>query len=270
MHSYYSDGELSPAELIQKYWKLKINHASLTDHDTVAGIEEAMVVAGEFGIQFFPGVELSCMHNGRGFHILGLGIDHQNKILLDELDYFRKLRIERAAKIVKKLEEYDWEVDNSILSKTNGIITRIETAKAVRNRTMPANEFFSKWLGKNCPCFVKMERMTVEKAIELVHMAGGKAIWAHPAKTLEKDLWFLPQIAKEFKALGLDGLEVFYSEHNKTQTKIAYEAALKYVYIMTAGSDFHWLKGLRKLGGYNLYGLKFNPEEIINSLSDRG
>ncbi|MCK4891656.1 MAG: PHP domain-containing protein [Candidatus Pacebacteria bacterium] len=270
MHSLYSDGELSPAELILECWKQRINCAALTDHDTVEGVEEFMIAAKEFSIQSFSGVELSCIHNGRGFHILGFGIDHQNNILLDELDYFRKLRRERATEIVKKLKACNWEVDDSILNKASGAITRIEIAKAVENRTIPANEFFNKWLGKNCPCFVKIERMAVEKAIELIHEAGGKAIWAHPAKTLEKDLGLLPRIAIEFKALGLDGLEVFYSEYNEAQTKIVHEVALRYDYIMTAGSDFHWVKGLCKLGGYNLYGLKFDPEEIVNSLQDRG
>ncbi|MCK4524826.1 MAG: PHP domain-containing protein [Candidatus Andersenbacteria bacterium] len=270
IHSPYSDGELFPAEIMRVCCKQGLNCVALTDHDTVAGSEEAMIAAGEFGIQFFPGVELSCMYNRRGFHILGLGIDHRNKILLDELDYFKKLRVERAVEIVEKLEEHGWKVDRSILNKAIGVTTRIEIAKAVKDRTIPANEFFNEWLGKNCPCFVKIERMAVEKAIELIHEAGGKAIWAHPAKTLEKDLGLLPRIAIEFKALGLDGLEVFYSEYNEAQTKIVHEVALRYDYIMTAGSDFHWVKGLRKLGGYNLYGLKFDPEEIVNSLQDRG
>ena len=270
MHSCYSDGELSPTELMQECWKRKIDCVALTDHDTVEGIKEAIAAAGEFDIQFFPGVEISCIYNGRGFHILGSGIDHQNRILLDELEYFKKLRAERAVIIVEKLEEHNWKVDRSILNKAIGAITRIEIAKAVRNRTIPPGEFFDEWLGKNCPCFVKMERMAVEKAIRLIHIAGGKAILAHPAKTLEKDLGLLPRIVKEFKALGLDGLEVFYSEYSETQTKIVHGLALEHGLLMSAGSDFHRVNSLRELGGYDLYGLKFNPEEIINSLSDRG
>ena len=269
MHSLYSDGELSPAELILECWKQRINCAALTDHDTVEGVEEFMIAAKEFSIQSFSGVELSCIHNGRGFHILGFGIDHQNNILLDELDYFRKLRRERATEIVKKLKACNWEVDDSILNKAIGAITRIEIVKAVRNKTIPADEFFDKWLGKNRPCFVKMERMAIKDAIKLIHQAGGISVWAHSAKTLKKDLELLPQIVEEFKSFGLDGLEVFYSEYDEEQTRIVYELALKYKLFMSAGSDFHWPSGLRKLGGYNLYGLKFNPEEIIN-ISDRG
>lgn len=75
---------------------------------------------------------------------------------------------------------------------------------------------------------------------------------------------------KEFKVLGLDGLEVFYSEYNETQTRIARNLALEHGLLMSAGSDFHRVNGFRELGGYSLYGLEFNPEEIINSLSDRG
>ncbi|MCK4592283.1 PHP domain-containing protein [Candidatus Parcubacteria bacterium] len=270
MHSCYSDGELSPAELMRECCKRKINYAALTDHDTVDGVGEAIAAAGEFDIQFFPGVELSCIYNGRGFHILGLGIDHRDPVLLDKLDYFKGVRAERAVKIIKKLEEYGWNVDNSVLGKKDGIITRMEIAEAVKDKAISADIFFDKWLGKNRPCFVKRERMTVKEAIRLIHIAGGKAIWAHSAKTLEKDLGLLPRIVKEFKALGLDGLEVFYSEYSETQTKIVHGLALEHGLLMSAGSDFHWVNGLRELGGYDLYGLKFNPEEIINSLSDRG
>lgn len=269
MHSCRSDGELSPAELMQKCLEQGIDHAFLTDHDTVDGVEEAMIACQKLNIGFSAGIELSSVHR-RGFHILGLGVDHQNEILLDELDRSRDFRLERARKIILKLEKYGWKVDNSILSKTNGIVTRGEVAEAVKDKAMSANEFFYKWLCKDCPCFVGLERITVKKAIELIHEAGGIAILAHPAKTLEKDLDSLPQIVREFKALGLDGLEVFYSEYNEMQTKMMYALALKYKYLMTHGSDFHRDNSLRELGKCNLYGLKFYPEKVINSLPDRG
>lgn len=270
IHSNRSDGDLSPAKLMQECLEQEIDHVFLTDHDTVSGTEEAIIACQKLNIGSSAGIELSSVHNERGFHILGLGIDHQNKILLDELDRFRNFRLERAEKIILELEKYGWKVDNSVLNKIDGIVTRGEVAEAVKDKAMPADEFFYKWLCKDCPCFVGLERITVKKAIELIHEAGGIAVLAHSAKTLEKDLNLLPQIVKEFKILGLDGLEVFYSEYNEMQTKMMYALALEYKYLMTYGSDFHRHNSLRELGKCDLYGLKFDPEKVMNSLSNRG
>ena len=270
MHSNRSDGDLSPTELMRKCREQGVDYPILTDHDTVAGTEEAIITAERLNIRSSAGIELSSVHKGRGFHILGLGINYQNKILLDELDRSRGFRLKRAEKIILELEKYGWKVDNSILNKANGIVTRGEVAEAVKDKAMSANEFFYKWLCKDCPCFVGLERIDAKKAIELIHETGGIAILAHPAKTMEKDLKLLPQIVREFKALGLDGLEVFYSEYNEMQTKIMYALALKYKYLMTHGSDFHRDNSLRELGKCNLYGLKFYPEKVIDSLPSRG
>ena len=270
MHSCRSDGELSPAELMQMCFEQRIDYAFLTDHDTIAGTEEAMIACQKLNIGFSAGIELSSVHNEQGFHMLGLGINHQNEILLSGLDRSRNFRLERAERTILKLEEYGWKIDNSILNKADGVVTRGEIAEAVKNSVMPADEFFYKWLCKGCPCFVGMERVTAKKAIELIHEAGGTAILAHPAKTLEKNLEFLPQIVKEFKTFGLDGLETFYSEYNEMQTKMVYDLTVEHKLIRTAGSDFHRRNSLRKLGNHNFYGLKFDPERVVNSLSNRG
>ncbi|MEA2098417.1 MAG: PHP domain-containing protein [Patescibacteria group bacterium] len=270
MHSNCSDGELSPAKLMQKCSEQEIDCVVLTDHDTVDGVKEAMIVCQKLNIGFFVGVELSSVYNGRGFHILGLGVDYQNEVLLDSLNHSRNLRLERAEKIISELERYGWKVNSSIFNKADGVATRMEIVEAVKNKEMSADEFFDKWLGKNCLCFVEMERITVKKAIEIIHEAGGIAVLAHPVKTMEKDLKFLPQIVKEFKVLGLDGLETFYPEYNGIQTKIVYDLTIEYELIPTAGSDFHRLNSLRELGKHNFYGLKFDPEKIIDSLSNRG
>ena len=270
MHSYCSDGELSPAELMQMCSEQGIDYAFLTDHDTVDGAKEAMIACQKLNIGFSVGVELSSVYNGQGFHILGLGIDYQNEILLDGLDRSRNFRLERAEKTILKLEEYGWKIDNSILNKADGVVTRGEIAEAVKDKAMSANEFFYKWLCKGCPCFVGMERVTVKKAIELIHEAEGITVLAHSAKTLKKNLELLPQIVKEFKSFGLDGLETFYSEYNETQTKMVYDLTIEHKLLPTAGSDFHRHNSLRKLGGYNFYGLEFDPERVINSLPDRG
>ena len=271
MHSYCSDGELSPAKLMQECLEQGIDYAFLTDHDTIAGTEEAMITCQKLNIGFSAGIELSSVHNNeQGFHILGLGIDHRNEILLDGLDHSRNFRLKRAEKTILKLEEYGWKIDNSILNKADGVVTRGEIAEAVKDKTMSANEFFYKWLCKGCPCFVGMERITVKKAIELIHEAGGIAVLAHSAKTLKKNLELLPQIVEEFKTFGLDGLEVFYSEYNEMQTKMVYDLTVEHELILTAGSDFHRRNSLRELGKHNFYGLKFDLERIINSLSDRG
>ncbi|MCK4799761.1 PHP domain-containing protein, partial [Candidatus Parcubacteria bacterium] len=82
MHSNRSDGDLSPTELMRKCREQGVDYPILTDHDTVAGTKEAMIASQKLNIKSSAGIELSSVHNGRGLHILGLGIDYQNKILL--------------------------------------------------------------------------------------------------------------------------------------------------------------------------------------------
>ena len=102
-HSYYSDGLLSPKEVVIKAVNAGCNFFSLTDHDTIAGLNEAKKFAESFNLTFINGVEISAQHNSQSIHIVGLGINTSEKLLLDGLKKNNQFRIDRAKKISEGL-----------------------------------------------------------------------------------------------------------------------------------------------------------------------
>lgn len=249
MHSNYSDGALSPKELMQESKKAGLDVVSLTDHDTVAGLKQAQAQAQDLGIKFIPGVEISAERQAESIHILGHNIDPANKELVKKLAYYQQQRKLRAIRIIQKLRALGFEVDSKILEKREELIGRPHIAQAVRNRDISADEFLQKWLLPGKPAYVSREKLSVKQAIELIHQANGKAIWAHPAYTLD-DFSKIKNLAKEFKSDGLDGIETRYFSYSKAQTKFLEKLADKLSLEKTAGSDFHGGDHPAKLGEF--------------------
>jgi hypothetical protein len=205
--------------------------------------------------------------------MLGLGIDCRNQILTQKLDYIQEVHKKRGTRIVEVLEENDFELDPSVLAKDRGVITVFEIFRAIiyspdpsydRSSRESFSEFSKKWIYKDSPYYeyLKTERMTPKQAIDLIHGAGGIAIWAHPVHTLRNRMHMMDDMGDELKKSGLDGIEVFSSKHNEEQTNIVYKLAKRLKLPMSAGSDFHGY-GAQEIGGYKTFGLEFNPEKII-------
>ena len=249
MHSNCSDGVLSPKELIRACKKVGLDVVSLTDHDTVAGLRTAQAEAQNLGIKFIPGVEISAEREGESIHILGYEIDSENPELVKKLAYYRQQRKLRAVRIIQKLESLGFEVDTKILERKEESVGRPHIAQAVRNRDISVSEFMQKWLLPGRPAYVAREKLSVENAIELIHKAGGKAVWAHPTYTFD-DLAKIEKLAKEFKSYGLDGIEVKYFTYTQAQREFLDKLADKLDLEKTAGSDFHGGDHPAKLGEF--------------------
>ena len=267
LHSTASDGELCPKEVMRECKKAGLKVVALTDHDTIAGVKEALSEAQDLGIKFIPGIEFNSDHLGLGVHILGLGIDPDNRVLSKAISRIKLERVKRAEKIIKLLEARGFKVDRSVLKNT-GSITRPGIAGAVANRGMSVSEFVSRWIDEARPCFVERRRLTSQEAIKIIHSAGGKAIWAHPGYTMRNYPLDLMEIARQLVDLGLDGLEVFYSQHTKKQTREAFASARILGLLISAGSDFHGFNHFcHEVGNFSTHGLKFETEKIIRVLS---
>jgi hypothetical protein len=278
MHSSCSDGELSPAELMAECKKAGLDVVALTDHDTIAGIKEAQAEAERLGMHFIPGVEFGCEYEGESIHLLGLGIDSNNLVLIKKLEDLRVNRKERAEQIIKNLEAIGFEVDRSILQGDQSLI-RPNIARAVKNPGIGRSEFIEKWISEGKPCYVARHRPSVKEIIDLIHQAGGKAIWAHPIYTLRNKLGKYSGFTKAFSRYGLDGIEVFYPQHYHPLSLKAYTEIFRYgididrrvngqsELILTAGSDFHGQnRPENKLGEYATYGLPFDPAAIVKKI----
>lgn len=275
VHSTASDGSYTPSELVRYAIKKGLIAFALTDHDTTAGIDEALNEAeliNDFSpIKVIPGIELSAEYKGKDIHILGLNIDYRNKEFQEKIEYFRNIRAERNVKMIELLNKQGFKITEEQLKERfkDAVITRAHFAIMlvecgyVKDKDIA----FKKYLNPGCPCYVPRTRINVIDAISLIHLANGKAVLAHPLlyHFSETELDSLVALLKEN---GLQGLEAIYSSNKWNDESRMKQLAKKYDLFITGGSDFHGLaKPTLDLGiGYG--DLKVPEKLLSNILND--
>jgi len=267
-HSYYSDGVLSPKEIVEKAVNAKCDFLSLTDHDSVEGLTEASKYSKYLDLGFINGVEISAKHNSHSIHIVGLGINPKETTLIEGLQKNNNFRIERAKKISEGLfkaginKAYE---KASLISQTK-YITRTHFAQMLIQEKICPNmsSVFKKYMTGNKPGSVKGEWASSKEVINWIHKAGGLAILAHPLRyrmTLTK----LKKIVNELMLLGLDGLEIVNSYSRSEDIKITKMIADENKLLYSSGSDYHgWSNQTIELGGTPEY--DFGRKSVINFL----
>jgi hypothetical protein len=239
IHSTYSDGVCSPEEIVRMASKQKIKCISITDHDCVDGIDEAIEAGKKYNVIVLPGVEFSCYleSDSREVHILGYLHDYKNRQLTSFLKRFTAARRERARKIIEKLSELGMEIDIDHVMQVSGegTVGRPHVAKVIveKGYAHSVNSAFYKYLVEGAPAYIKKTPFTIEAAITLAHKASGFAVWAHP------NLQILKKHVKEYARLGLDGLEAFHPKLPPKQSRRARKLAKEYNLFITGGSDWH-------------------------------
>lgn len=245
MHSTASDGGYSPRELVKKCAEVGLEYIALTDHDTVAGISEAIEAGKEYGITVIPGIEFSTKYNGKSVHMLGYGIDYKNEELLKMLEEQRHMRSERLNKIIAKLKKVNIQLKREDVLEfvDGGSIGRPHVALALvkHGYVRDVKEAFDRYLAEGKPCYVEKEKeMAPEEAIEWIHRTGGVAIIAHPVYYGDDAL-----IERLVSRYHLDGIEVYHRDHDKEAVchyeRLTDELEKKYArpLLRTGGSDFH-------------------------------
>ncbi|MFT5368195.1 MAG: putative metal-dependent phosphoesterase TrpH [Candidatus Latescibacterota bacterium] len=237
MHSTRSDGSFSPKDVVTHAAALGISTISLTDHDSVAGVAEATTAGNEIGVGVIPGVELSAQVGEKDIHILGYFIDPEQGDLKAFLKKFQDARIERAEKIVEKLNRMGIPIQMAhVLAKAgNAAVGRPHVADVMVEEgfVFSSNEAFYKYLGYAKPAYQPKYTMSPEEAIEVIHASGGLASLAHPILYARDDL--IPKFAD----VGLDAIEVMHIKHEKKDVKRYSDVAKKYGLLKTGGSDCH-------------------------------
>ncbi|MEG1716165.1 MAG: PHP domain-containing protein [Lachnospiraceae bacterium] len=242
VHSSYSDGTLSPSELVALAVKRNVCAFALTDHDTTDGIKEAMVAAKPYQIEIIPGVELSTNYFNKDIHILGLGIDWMSPSFGSSLVEFQESRDVRNLKMIAKLQHEGVSIsyDQMLSAFPDSVWTRAHFARFLKDHGYVQNiwDAFSEYIGDHAPCFVPREKVTPYQAIELIHKGKGWAILAHPLlySFTNPDLDHLVQ---QLKLSGLDGLEAMYSMNRHMEESNMKVLAKKYDLKISGGSDFH-------------------------------
>ena len=249
VHSTSSDGTLTPAEVVRHAKSKGLAAIALTDHDTVAGVHEAIEEGNRVGLEVIPGVELSAEYEDREIHILGLNIDFKSTLLLDKLHIMKKDREERDPKMINKLNELGFEItleDVKAEAVEGGVVTRAHFAAALLKKgyISERKEAFEEYIGFGCPAFVKRAKVQPVEAIKIIKDAGGVAVVAHICLSL-KSTEKVKTSVKEFMGCGLEGIEVFHSDHSKEEIQFLQRLAKKNNLLVTGGSDFH---GLNKNG----------------------
>ena len=251
-HSYYSDGVLSPTEVVQLASQAKCDLFSLTDHDTTNGIAEAQIEADILNLNLVNGVEISALWRNMAIHILGLGIDINNDALQTGLAHNQKLRKERAEKIALGLWRSgikDALEKTKKISKTD-MLTRTHFAQMLINEgyCKDMKAVFRRYLTGKKPGGVSVEWESFDEVVKWIHAAGGKALIAHPFRyrmTHTK----IKAMLNDFKYVMGDGIEVVTGTSSDEEVMLGNQWAGQYNLLVTCGSDFHgWPKQRVRIG----------------------
>lgn len=247
VHSNASDGTLSPSEVVHLAVESQLSAIALTDHDTLIGIPEAMETADFYmgqgkSIQIISGTELSVSYKNRDIHILGLFVDINKPEFCQTLEEAKQNRDTRNEKMAENLQTAGIDISLDKMREEDGdaVITRAHFAKyMVKHGYVKSNQdAFSRYLNSNSPYYVTREYLSPEKAIELIHSAGGLAVLAHPL-LYSYTLGEIEQLVSFLTDLGLDGLEAIYTSNSGFDEGRMRHIANKFNLVITGGSDFH-------------------------------
>ena len=252
-HTHYSDGHLSPKELIDRAHNMQVDVLAITDHDTIDGIAEALAYqAGQKRkLQILPGVEISTSWHNFDIHILGLHVDQHNEVFLQRLAEQSAERDRRAQQISDKLAKVGINnvfADAKALAGV-GQVTRAHFARVLLARQL-VNDMeaaFKKYLGKGKKAHVSPQWISIDEAISWIHDAGGKAVLAHPGHYDLSTKW-LKRLVAEFSLGGGDGMEVIHSHLSPDKKKLLADLASQHQLMASSGSDFHYPNRWTELG----------------------
>ena len=263
-HSNHSDGSLSVREVLELVVRSGVVLASLTDHDTIGGITEALELSKKMGIKLIPGVEISTMYQEGEVHILGYDFDPENEEFREFLDGRSERRTKKIVETIRKLNSlgYDVTFDDVIRESPGPFVGRLNVAKALVNKgyvNSIKDAFTPQLIGDKGAAYVPPEGLSPKEAIEKIHGAGGWAVLAHPGlyKSLQKYGLNEFDVVK-MVSWGLDGVEAYHSKHSRSVARYYHYMARLHGLKITIGTDYH--AGVYPLELMNI------PREIIFEL----
>ncbi|MEA4922984.1 MAG: PHP domain-containing protein [Eubacteriaceae bacterium] len=251
IHTYYSDGTLSPKEVIRWAKDQGLHEIAITDHDGVDGIPEAIEEGEKAGIRVIPGIELSTvMKDGTGLHILGYNIDWGNEHLLKGCEEMRRGRARRNKKLLEALAEEGFILgpEDIAESEERGFIGKPNIARAMvgKGYISDVSQAFSGIFSTKKMRAIKKKKIGTFEAIRLIKKAGGKPVLAHPGlirhmgqRDSEEFFQNIDELLGVLRRKGLEGLECDYPEHTMEEKELFIEMAAFHGLDITKGSDFH-------------------------------
>lgn len=260
LHTEASDGKLSPVELVDQAKNQGLHIISVTDHDTIAGVSDAVSHGEKIGIKVIPGIELSTEYKGESVHILGYfkNTSFSNEDFRSTLKEMTDYRVLRGKKIVDNLKEhFDISISyDKILKASRGIIARPHIAKAILEEGYDYEweYIFKNILHEGGPAYVPKKALTIDEGIDILKSVNALAVLAHPLLIKKSSI-------EELMSFNFDGIEAVYHMNTKEDTEFFTAAAKRFGKLITAGSDFHGIDkddnghgsiGCVSLTGHNL------------------
>ncbi len=269
-HTKFSDGTLTPRELVGLAADSGISVIALTDHNTAAGLPELFSAAEERGIEAVGGVELSCDYLGRDIHIVGLFLSLYDAERVDTLmRQMKENKVVSNKNLICALARDGYDISYAdVESIANGYINRAHVATHLVRRGYFANrqEAFDKILQPYGKYYIPPKTITAFEGIEFLNSLGAVSVLAHPYLSLPEDM--LDDFLAQACASGLDAMETFYTTYDVETTEKARAKAKEYSLLESGGSDFHGENKPDTRIGIG-YGDLFVPEEIYLKLKNR-
>lgn len=248
-HSAVSDGTDRPAELIGRAVAAGLDAVALTDHDTYDGLAEAAAAASRHGLDFLPGMEMSCVHSHAGrwgvsVHLLAYGMDTAAPDLAEELARLRRGRDDRVPRLLSRLAELGLPLTaEEVIAQAGGSPSigrpHVADAMVARGYVADRTEAFDRYLADNGPAHVDRYACELEKGIALIHRAGGVAVIGHPWGRSSKAVLDPDELARLVREAGLDGFEVDHQDHTGAERAELRRLATTLGVLGTGSSDYH-------------------------------
>jgi len=269
VHSRFSnDGELGVDELVKKCLAKGVNLLSITDHNCIRGIDEALIQCRNSGISLIPGIEIDCNYRGIDMHLLGYQIQWESKEIQELEAKAEQIHMEAVPVMIRNLAKAGIEIDgNELMEKSRGRVPAPELFAEVLmgnpgyhsnplllpylpggdRSEMPYINFYLDYFAQGKPAYVKLKLMDFRVALELIKRKGGIPVVAHPGLNFKGQ----EELVEELLDHGAEGLEVFNNYHEMSQMEYFAGLSKRRGSLMTAGSDFHGkIKPLIELGAY--------------------
>ncbi|MDP8236005.1 MAG: PHP domain-containing protein [Candidatus Erginobacter occultus] len=262
IHTLASDGAATAEEVLAEARQAGMAAISITDHDSVDAVGEAVALAPRYGVEVVPGIEISVDVGETEMHLLGYFIDYRDPELCRRLSYFRQIRAERADRMLEILDGMGFPLDMEALlpGQMTGSIGRLHIAQALvrAGYVKSPGEAFARYIGNDGPAYVEKLKIGVEEAMEMILRTGGAPVLAHPGQFDRDEL--IPGLIEK----GLVGLEAYYPSHSRFAVNHYLELARHYGLAATGGSDSH---GLNKENVR--IGSAAAPYSVVAQLRDR-
>lgn len=242
IHTTASDGTVAPAQVVAMARDLGLAAIAVTDHDTVAGVPEALAAGQALGVEVIPGVELNADYQGRDVHIVGLFLDTAAAGLTEATAWARDRRRERNEKIVAAMRADGLPISMEALEAEapGAVLGRPHIAGWLVKQGLAADvpDAFRRWLNRGCPYYLPRERMSLTRAAEAIRSAGGVAVIAHPFQYGFEDT-ALDAFVRTAAQAGCQAMEVWYSGYGPDRQSVLLTLADRYGLAPSGGSDFH-------------------------------